>query len=148
MRIEKINNNIREVNDLINYYHKNNRITVEQLLYDSKQNELSELQPLIQNIYKKWRNNKFYIEKARYYLSKINLANSKNIFTLKKYNFNETDNDNEIDLLKIVGENLKVIDYSLEGDFYEWCECRYSNHLSHVIWDMLPPIACDVYLLI
>lgn len=95
-------------------------------MYDIKQKELCEIQPMIDDNYRQWKNNKYYIEQARFYLSRINLPSSKKMYRLKTYQFSE-DEDKYINIIfilyyrmihlwKIVGENLKTIDPSLEGD--------------------------------
>lgn len=44
-----------------------------------------------------------------------------------------------------VAECLKSIDESLQGDFFAWGNCRYSMKLLECIWDLVPPVACDLH---
>lgn len=44
---------------------------------------------MIDENYRQWKNNKYYIEQARFYLSRINLPASKRKYKLKTFQFTE-----------------------------------------------------------
>lgn len=90
---------------------------------------------------------KEFIEKARFYLERILIEAKEPQFRLKTYNFTD-DQDKENKKVMTVAECLKSIDETLKEDFFVWGGVRYSPHLLEAIWDLVPPVACDVYIFI
>lgn len=87
---------------------------------------------------------KEFIEKARFYVERIPLKPKEPPFRLKNYNFTD-DQDEENKKIMVVAECLKSIDETLKDDFFTWGSVRYSQHLLEAIWDLVPPVSCDVY---